>query len=62
MLETFQHLYSQPKIITGWRGNEIQIDAMYVFQEMFNMAHLHRWKNDFVNVKDCLDRFGISYE
>lgn len=62
MLETFQHLYSEPKKVIGWRQEEIEIDAMYVFQEMMNMAHLHRWENDFVNVKDCLDRFGINYE
>lgn len=60
MLDTFKMLYPEPKKVIGWRGNEIQIDHMYVFQEMMNMAHLHRWENDFVNVKDVLTKLEIE--
>lgn len=62
MWDTFKYLYPEPKGVVGWRGVRINIDAMYVFQEMVNMAHLHRWKDDFINVKDVLDKLSISYE
>ena len=55
----FKKLYPEPKKITGWRGDEIEIDAMYVFQEMMNMAHLHRWEGDYVNVKDVMIKLGV---
>ena len=62
MLDTFKFLYPEPKKVIGWRQNEIEIDSMYVFQEMVNMAHLHRWENDFINVKEVLTKLNINYE
>lgn len=62
MWDTFKHLYPEPKTVIGWRLKEIEIDAMYVFQEMVNMAHLHRWENDFINVKDILIKLGVNYD
>lgn len=62
MVHTFKHLYPEPKIIQGWRGNDIQIDHMYVFQEMFNMAQMKRFVDEpLVNVKDVLDKMGVAY-
>lgn len=55
----FQSLYPEPKTITGWKGDEIEIDALYVFQECWNMAHMLRWENDEVDVADVLRRLGI---
>lgn len=60
--DVFKHLYPEPKVITGWRGDQIEIDWLYVFQECWNMAHLHRKKDDFVNVKEVLDNLGVKYE
>lgn len=60
-LKVFNKLYPEPKTVAGWRGEDIQIDALYVFQECFNMAHLHRWDNDYINVKDVLDKLGVGY-
>lgn len=62
MVHTFKHLYPEPKIITGWRGDEFEIDHMYVFQEMMDMAHMQRTLDDpRVNVKAVLDKMGIVY-
>lgn len=62
MVHTFKHLYPEKKMVTGWRGNEIEIDWLYVFQEMFTMAHMQRTMDDkIVIVKDVLDRMGVSY-
>jgi len=61
-LDVFKYLYPEPKMITGWRGDEFEIDSMYVFQEMVNMAHLHRWADDYLNVKDILNKLEINYD
>lgn len=58
----FKYLYPTQKQIIGWKGDTINIDWLYVFQEMFNMAHLHRKKDDYVNVVSVLDKLGIDYE
>lgn len=57
--DSFQKLYPEPKIITGWRGNEFEIDWLYVLQECFNLAHLHRWENDFVDVWQVMKKLGV---
>lgn len=56
----FKHLYPEPKTITGWRGDEIEIDALYVFQECFNMCHMLRWEGDEVDIKDTLTKLRIE--
>lgn len=58
----FKLLYPEPKIITGWREDEFEIDACYVFNEMLNLAHMHRWENDFLNVKEIMDKMGVKYD
>lgn len=62
MVATFKHLYPEPKVITGWRGDEFEIDHMYVFQEMMNMAHMKRdYEEPLLNVKEICDRMGVAY-
>lgn len=60
MLEHFKYLYPSPKVITNWKGDTFEIDYLYVMQEMFNMAHLHRWEDDFVNVEDVVKNLGVQ--
>lgn len=57
--DIFKNLYPELKIVKGWRGDDIEIDWLYVFQECFDMCHLHRKKGDFVNVKDVLNKMEI---
>lgn len=52
--DSFKLLYPETKVVTGWRGNEIEIDWLYVLQECFNMAHMLRFENDFINVEQLL--------
>jgi len=58
-VDIFKKLYPEPKVVTGWRGNEIDINWLYVMQECFHMAHMHRWPSDFVEVKEVLSKMGI---
>lgn len=60
MKDHFLDLYPEPKIITNWRGDTFKIDWLYVLQEMFLMAHLHRWKDDFVNVRNIYINYGVE--
>lgn len=60
-INIFKHLYPEPKEIVGWRGYNVQIDWLYVFQECFDMAHLHRWNDDFVNLNNVFDKLGIEF-
>lgn len=57
--EVFQKLYPEPKVVQGWRGADIKIDALYVMNECFNLAHMWRKEPDFVDVKGVLESFKI---
>lgn len=57
--ESFQLLYPEPKIVTGWRGDEIKIDWLYVLQECWNMAHMLRWENDYVDVESVMRKLNV---
>lgn len=60
-INSFKLMYPEPKIVTGWRGDEIEIDAVYVFNEMLNMCHMHRWENDFLDAREIMDKLGVNY-
>lgn len=55
----FKHLYSSRKEVVGWKGETLTIDWLYVFQELFNMAHLHRKQDDYVNVESVLKNLDL---
>lgn len=61
IVSAYKVLYPEPKIITGWRGDEIEIDWLYVLQENATMAHMLRHKDDKFIVKDVLDKLGVNY-
>ncbi len=62
LVETYKFLYPEPKTITGWRGDYVQIDWLYVLQENFDLARMLRWEGDEVKVVDVLTKLGIDYE
>lgn len=58
----FKKLYPYSKVIKGWRGEEIEIDWLYVFNECLNLCHIHRHKDgDFIDTKDVLTKLGVKY-
>jgi len=59
--EGFQLMYPEPKIITGWRGDEFEIDWLYVANECFQMARMRRWEGDEFHLSTVLDKLGIAY-
>lgn len=60
MKEHFQYLYPEPKEITNWKGDTFTIDWLYVMQEMFLMAHLQRWEDDKIDVKQVFKKLGVE--
>lgn len=62
LVDSFKHLYPEKKGVTGWRGDQIEIDWLYVMQEMFNMAHMKRtYDEPLLNIKDTLDKLKVVY-
>lgn len=59
MRDSFKLLYPEPKVVTGWRGNEITIDWLYVMQECFDMAHMLRWEGDKVDIRQTMIKLGV---
>lgn len=55
----YNTLYPEPKEITTWRGDKIEIDALHCLQEMWDMAHMLRHVNDRVSISEVLQKFGI---
>lgn len=58
--DAFQLLYPEPKKITGWREDEIEIDWKYVLDEMWCMARMRRHPTeDNVKATDVLSKFNL---
>lgn len=63
LVSGFKLLYPEPKKVVGWRGDEIEIDYLYVAQECFTMARMLRRKDEGeIMLKDVFDRLGVDYE
>lgn len=62
MIGGFKLLYPEPKIITGWKGDEFEIDWLYVMQECFTMARMRRVKGEAeIILKDVLTKLEIKF-
>lgn len=61
MVKGYKTLYPEPKVIKGWRGNDIEIDWLYVMNENLNLCHMHRWENDFLDTKAILTKLNVPH-
>jgi hypothetical protein len=61
LIKAYVKLYPAPKKITGWRGDEIEIDWLYMLNENFQLARMRRWVGDEFHVQDVLTKLGINY-
>lgn len=63
VVKGYKTLYPSPKVITGWRGDEIEVDWLYMMTENFNLAKLLRTQDEeLTDVKSVLDRMGVAYD
>lgn len=62
IISGFKLLYPEPKKVVGWREQEIEIDWLYVAQEMFTMARMLRKKDEpEILLTDIFNRMEINY-
>lgn len=61
LVDKYKMLYPAPKTITGWRGDDLKVDWLYVLQENTDMAMMLRTPDFKVNVKQTLDKLGVNY-
>ena len=59
----FKLLYPEPKKVIGWKGSEIEIDYLYVAQEMFTMARMKKKVDEpEILLTDVFNKLGVEYE
>lgn len=61
LVKGYKTIYPAPKKIIGWRGDEIEIDWLYMLQENFTLAFMLRKLDDKVVVKDVLTKLGVEH-
>lgn len=61
LMNGYKELYPEKKIVKGWRGNDIEIDALYMANENFQMARMRRFEGDEFHLSTVLDKLGITY-
>jgi hypothetical protein len=57
----YKTLYPAPKIITGWRGNQIEVDWFYVASENWSLAKMLKKPDEHISLKQVLDKLKINY-
>jgi hypothetical protein len=62
MVRGYKTLYPAPKTVKGWRGEDIDIDWLYVMRENFTLARMLRWEDDKVDVLDVMDKLGVKFD
>lgn len=62
LIEIAKNLYPEPKVVTGWRGNQFTIDWLYVLRECFLMAKMKYSDYDHTTFDDWLTKYGVEYE
>ena len=62
VIEVFKRLYPEPKVVTGWRGNDFLIDWLYVAREQFKMAAMLRYEGDARTLDTEFEEYGVEYE
>ena len=60
IVDMYQKWYPEPLIVEGWRGDQFEIDWLYVLEEMVDLAHMVRFDGDRLVVKDVLQKMGVG--
>lgn len=61
LVNFYKKLYPEPVTFTNFRGDNLTVDWLYVLQEIADLAHMKRWEDDRLIVKDILDRLEVKY-
>lgn len=55
----YQMLYPEPKRIKTWQGAVVEIDWLYVANEIFDLARMKRHAQDNVTASDVFRKYGL---
>lgn len=61
LVKGYKLLYPTPKEITGWRGDTLTVDWLYMLQENMTLAHMLRWRGDKIDVKALLTKLEVEH-
>lgn len=61
IVDTYKSWYPYPVSYTTWDGKDLTRDWMEILQEYVDLAHMRRWEDDRVSVKQTLDKLGVEY-
>jgi hypothetical protein len=56
----YNKLYPEPRVITGWRGDEIEVDARYVLNENCVMSRMMTSDDYKFILDEELDKYGVK--
>lgn len=59
LVSGFKTLYPEPKTFIGWRGDEINIDWIYVFKEVWDLARMRRKFGEEICLMGVLNKLGV---
>ncbi len=63
IISGFKLLYPEPQKVIGWRDDKIEIDWLYVAQEMFTMARMKKKVDEpEILLTDVFDKLGVEYD
>ena len=61
LVYVYKKLYPEPITFESWDGNTYTYSWLDCLQEITHMAHMMRFKDDFLLVKEILDKLGIPH-
>lgn len=57
--DAYKTLYPEEIEVEGWRGDKIKIDWLYVANEIWDMARMWRYENDYVTASEVLSKYKL---
>ena len=57
--QAYQKMYPSPKKVYGFRGDVLEIDWLYVANEVFDLVRMKRSYDDNVVFGDVLAKYGL---
>lgn len=57
--DIYQRMYPEPKKIKTWDGRVIEIDWVYVLDEMWELLRMKRFEGDDVTASDVFRKYGL---
>ena len=55
----YQRMYPEPKKIKTWDGRVVEIDWVYVLDEMWELLRMKRFEGDDVTASEVFMKYGL---